>query len=249
MNARFNLKPMEYINAPESKQTFNRNLFAEVAPKYDFITKALSFGRDAAWKRIMLDLLPKDNAPACVDLACGTGDITRMLADRYPGGKITGLDLTPEMLAIARTRTDSATIAYKEGSMAALPFETAGTDIVTGGYALRNAPDLNQTIDEITRILRPGGYAAFLDFSKPQNGAGQAVGHFLLKFWGGFWGLMLHGNPDVYGYIADSLKLYPGRTALRRRFEERGFSHQAGRRFFGGLLEAVVFRKDESHAA
>ena len=247
MNARFHLKPMEYIGAPDSKQQFNRDLFTTVAPKYNLVTKLLSFGRDRTWKRRMIAYLPPFEAPVCVDLACGTGDITRMLAERYPDGKITGLDLTPEMLDIADRRTDAFNISYVEGSMAELPFATNSTHVVTGGYALRNAPDLDQTIDEIARILRPGAFAAFLDFSKPANKAGQAIARFLLKGWGGLWGLLLHGNPDVYGYIADSLKLFPDRTVLRERFAKRGFTLHASHRFFGGLLEAVVFKKEEPH--
>ena len=133
--------------------------------------------------------------------------------------------------------------------MASLPFDAACTDIVTGGYALRNAPDLNQTLDEIDRILKPGGYAAFLDFSKPDHKAGQAVSHGLLKFWGGLWGLILHGNPHVYGYIADSLALFPDRIALKNRFAERGFTLLDSHPFYGGLLEAVVFRKGAPDAA
>lgn len=245
MNAtRFNLKPNEHLGTPESKQGFNRKLFAEVAPKYDFITKALSFGRDAAWKQKLIAGLSENNSPTCVDLACGTGDITRMLAARYPGGKIIGLDLTPAMLELAREQTDGDRIDFIEGSMAELPFETNSIDIITGGYALRNAPDLNQTLNEIDRVIRPGGTTAFLDFSKPRNGIGQHLSHFALKFWGGFWGLVLHGNPDVYGYIADSLKLYPDRIELRKRFAERGFTLRNNTLFFGGLLEVVQFTKD-----
>lgn len=246
---RFNLKPMEHIGEPESKQLFNRTLFAEVAPKYDFITKALSFGRDATWKRHLLARLPASGSPVCVDIACGTGDMTRMLAERYSGGKVIGLDLTPEMLEIADKRTDAFNVSFVEGSMNNLPFETDSTDIITGGYALRNTPDLNHTLNEIQRVLRPGGVAAFLDFSKPRNGMGQWLSCFLLKFWGGLWGLLLHGNPDVYGYIADSLKLYPDRITLRERFFERGFILLHSRRFFGGLLEIAVFQKENPHAA
>jgi len=193
----------------------------------------------------LLSSLPTIENPVCVDLACGTGDITRMLAKHYPESSVTGLDLTPAMLDIARKETADASINYVEGSMAELPFENASVDVVTGGYALRNAPDLNQTLDEIARILRPGGSAAFLDFSKPHNRTGQAIGHAALKFWGGFWGLVLHGNPDVYGYIADSLKLYPDRAGLRMRFAERGFRQRSSRRFFCGLLEVVLFEKIE----
>lgn len=244
----FQLKPVEHLGSPETKQSFNRLLFSEVAPKYDFITKVLSFGRDTAWKRRLMASLPGKPDSMCVDLACGTGDITRMLSNRYPDGRITGLDLTPAMLQLARKQTTNPAISYVEGSMALLPFESGSVDIVTGGYALRNAPDLNQTIDEIARVLRPGGSAAFLDFSKPSNRLGQQLSHIALKFWGGFWGFVLHGNPDVYGYIADSLNLYPDRTGLRDRFAARGFVLQNSRRFFGGLLEIVCFEKAKAPA-
>jgi demethylmenaquinone methyltransferase/2-methoxy-6-polyprenyl-1,4-benzoquinol methylase len=241
--ARFQLKPMEHLGAPETKQRFNRSLFSEVAPKYDFITKGMSFGRDAAWKRRLLARLPEKAGAVCLDLACGTGDITRSLSTRYPEGRIAGLDLTPAMLELARKQTDNPIINYVEGSMADLPFEAESIDIVTGGYALRNAPDLGRAIDEIARVLRPGGTAAFLDFSKPCNRVGQKLSHFALKFWGGLWGLVLHGNPDVYGYIADSLKLYPDRAGLRDCFQARGFTLRTSTRFFGGLLEIVHFEK------
>lgn len=243
MNARFHLKPMEYITAPETKQRFNRSLFSEVAPKYDFISKALSFGRDAAWKRALVSGLPEAGRSTCVDLACGTGDITRLLAERCPDGEITGLDLTPAMLEQAQKRTRNKLIRFVEGSMQELPFDSESLDIVTGGYALRNAPDLNSVIDEIARVLRPGATAAFLDFSKPRNAAGQRITHYALKFWGGLWGLMLHCNPDVYGYIADSLKLYPDRTELRERFTERGFIPQKSILLLGGMLEISWFEK------
>lgn len=246
MKARFRLKPMEHIVQPESRQRFNRSLFAEVAPKYDFITRALSFGRDRVWKRRLISSLPELEAPVCVDLACGTGDITRMLADRYPDGEIIGLDLTPEMLEIAEQQSAGGRIEYIRGSMAALPFESGSVGIVTGGYALRNAPDLDQTIGEIARILAPGGYAAFLDFSKPPGAFGQAAGHLLLKFWGGCWGLLLHGNPDVYGYIADSLSLYPDRADLRRRYASHGLACCGAQLFFGGLLEVTLLRKEKA---
>ncbi|MEE9368346.1 MAG: class I SAM-dependent methyltransferase [Pontiella sp.] len=241
--ARFQLKPIEHIGVPETKQNFNKIIFTEVAPRYDFITKALSFGRDTTWKRILISQLPELTAPVCLDLACGTGDITRLLAIRYPDGKVTGLDLTPAMLERARQLTDTPSIQYCEGTMASLPANPDSIDVVTGGYALRNTPDLNQTIDEIVRVLRIGGTATFLDFSKPPGRLGQQITQFLLKLWGGLWGVVLHGNPDVYGYIADSLRLYPHKLELRKRFLDRGFKLKTGIPFFGGILEIVQFEK------
>lgn len=249
MTARFQLCPSEHLGAPQTKKSLNLALFSVVAPKYDFITKALSFGRDAAWKRALLAELPPAENPACADLACGTGDLARLLANRYPAGDIAGLDLTPAMLEIARRQNGHAHARYLEGSMDALPFGDASLDIVTGGYALRNAPDLEQTLDELARVLRPGGTAAFLDFSKPRNRLGQQATHLILKFWGGLWGLLLHGNPDVYGYIADSLRRYPDRTALRALFETKGLRLVKSRLCFLGLLEITVFERRPGRVA
>ncbi|MDA3873151.1 MAG: class I SAM-dependent methyltransferase, partial [Kiritimatiellae bacterium] len=93
---------IQALQDPESKRLYNRNLFREVAPRYDLITRILSFGRDAAWKRWMLNQLPHQSPGSILDLACGTGDITRALHQRYPHAKVIGLDLTPEMLTLAR---------------------------------------------------------------------------------------------------------------------------------------------------
>ena len=245
MRPRFRLRPRDHLERPASKQAFNLALFSVVARRYDTITKVLSLGRDGAWKRDLVDHLPRLEAPVCVDLACGTGDITRLVATRYPGGKVTGLDLTAAMLDRARGHRPVSNIDYCEGTMHALPFEAASVDLVTGGYALRNAPDLERALDEIGRVLRPGGTAAFLDFSKCSSRAGQWMGHALLKGWGGFWGVLFHGNPDVYGYIADSLQKYPDRDALLEALTERGLILIRRRRFYGGLLESLILTMGE----
>lgn len=243
MRNRFNLRPKAHLHNAAAKQELNLALFSEVAPKYDFITRALSLGRDAVWKQRLIKQLPALVEPSCVDLACGTGDLTRLLADRFLGGRICGIDLTPSMLDIARERSAGYRVDYLQGTMNALPFEDSSTDIVTGGYALRNAPELEHALREIARILRPGGAAAFLDFSKPASRLGQATHHNILRFWGGFWGLALHGNPDVYGYIADSLETYPDRRTLQERFEIHGLAPVKRIFFYGGLIEITCVKK------
>lgn len=243
MSALFNLKSRDYLHDPDKKKHFNRELFTEVAPQYDFITRVLSLGRDGAWKRHLVAALPAVEAPVCVDLACGTGDICFLLAGRYPKGEITGLDLTGSMVALARERNRYKQVQFQEADMGETGLEDQSVDIVTGGYALRNAPDLSRALVEIARILKPGGTAAFLDFSRPVSRAGQGVTHALLKTWGSFWGLLIHGRAEVYGYIAESLKRYPDRNTLRRMIDEAGFDHPRGRLFYGGLLEMILFDK------
>ena len=241
----FTLKIRDHIHNPDTKRRYNEALFEEVAPRYDFVTRALSLGRDAAWKRMMVAALPAPAKPVCVDLASGTGDIAFLLARRYPDGEIIATDLTPAMLELARKNNPPSNVRFVQCDMCATGLPDASADIVTGSYALRNAPHLGSALAEIRRILKPGGTAAFLDFSKPASQFGQRMTHALLKTWGGFWGLLLHGNPEVYAYIAESLKHFPDRTELRKMLAEEGFTNILSQTFYFGIVELIRFTSTE----
>ncbi len=243
MSPRFDLKIRDHILLPEKKSHYNERHFTEAAPRYDLATRAMSLGRDAAWKRALVDALPGIPRPLCVDLACGTGDLTFLLAGRYPRGEIVGLDLTEPMLAIARERNRFGNVHFTRRNMNSTGCAPESVDVVTGSYALRNAPSLGPVLDEIRRILKPGGVAAFLDFAKPANRFLQVPEYWLLKSWCGLWGFVLHRNPEIHGYIAASLEAFPDRMRLRRLFVEKGFEPKLSRAFFLGITGLEVFRK------
>lgn len=233
----------DYLRTPAAKREYNEVLFAEVAKRYDLVTRALSLGRDQAWKRALLESLPSDPTPVCVDLACGTGDVSFALARRYPRGTVCGIDLTPEMLQIAEARNRFPNVRLELGDMHQLPFPSASIDIVTGSYALRNAPALTVALEEVHRVLRPGGTAAFLDFSKSPHWLSQRLSFAVLYLWGSFWGLVLHRQPAVYAYIAKSLWHFPDRKAIRRELSKVGFAEVFSRKFYCGTLEIITVRK------
>ena len=239
----FRLKSREHLGHPTLKRRFNQELFGEVAPRYNFITRALSLGRDPAWKRRLVEQLPEKGVLSCLDLACGTGDLTLLLRARYREARVTGLDLSPAMIDLARTRRGADAIEFVVGDMSATSWPDDSADVITGGYALRNAPSLERALYEIHRVLRPGGVAAFLEFSKPAHRVGQWISYALLKLWGGFWGLVVHGNPEVYVHIAESLRLHPDRKALAALLEKQGFRVKERRLHFAGLVEALVVEK------
>lgn len=243
MSGRFRLKAWEGLDVPERKRAYNERHFAEAAPRYDLATRMMSLGRDAAWKQALVAALSDLPSPVCVDLACGTGDVAFLLAGRYPGGVVTGVDLSAPMLAIARERNRFANVRFEQGDLCDLPFPDGSADVVTGSYALRNAPDLRKAIAEVHRVLSPGGVAAFLDFSNPESPPLRNLQHHLLRSWCGLWGLLLHGTPEIHGYVAESLRTFPGRNRLREIFRERGFEVSAGRRFFLGITGFLVLRK------
>jgi ubiquinone/menaquinone biosynthesis methyltransferase len=243
VTGRFVLKIGNRLEYAETKKCYNEKLFSEIAPRYDFITRVLSFGRDAAWKRTLVSLLPSHESPVCVDLACGTGDIAFLLAGKYPRGRIAGLDIAEPMLDIARHRNTHPNVGFVNQDMGSLEIVSESVDIVTGGYALRNAPDLDTAIDEIGRVLKTGGVAAFLDFSKPGANISQMMEYWSLKIWTGLWGVLLHRNHEVYSYIAESLRRFPDRHRLRNIFLEKGFSVIGFRLFFFGITELLVVQK------
>ena len=243
MAQRFTLRIGDHLKTPETKRYYNEKVFTEIARKYDFITRALSFWRDSHWKRDLIASLPPAESPLCVDLACGTGDIAFLLAKKYPQGRIVGLDITESMLDLARRRNTFPNVCFASQDMARIEFAAESADIITGGYALRNAPDLEVTVEGIGRVLKPGGVAAFLDFSKPSAKLPQRLEYGILKVWTGFWGMLLHRNPEVYGYIAESLQCFPDRDRLRSIFRDSGFTVIASRRYFFGITELLVVRK------
>jgi ubiquinone/menaquinone biosynthesis methyltransferase len=239
---RSRLAPISYdtLESAPDKRRYNQKLFSIVAPRYDRATVALSFGRDAFWKRKLVASLPRLENGTIADIACGTGDVTALLCKAYSGCRVFGIDLSPPMLAAGRRQGNIGTAAVQD--MATLGLRDASCEIVTGCYALRNAPDIRCALREVRRVLTNEGTAAFLDFSRPENRAVAAVQHLLLGFWGSVWGIILHGNPAVYSYIARSLRYFPRRMELRRCMKEAGFAVIQSQQFFWGMLELLICR-------
>jgi demethylmenaquinone methyltransferase/2-methoxy-6-polyprenyl-1,4-benzoquinol methylase len=122
------------------------------------------------------------------------------------------------------------------GDMLALPFPAASFDIVTTGYGLRNVPDLPQAIEEIRRVLAPGGRVVSLDFNRPVSAWIRSAYLAYLTVVGAALGWILHRDPDTYRYIPASIRHYPGAAAVARMFEDRGFSGVRHYRVLGGLM-------------
>jgi demethylmenaquinone methyltransferase/2-methoxy-6-polyprenyl-1,4-benzoquinol methylase len=228
-------------STPDARRTYTRKIFSMVARVYPLVTRVLSFGRDRAWKRTLCNALPQEGGGIVLDLACGTGDIAIACKKRFPAVAVIGIDNSKEMLASAKKMT-GARIFLLQQDMCSLGIRSSSVAIVTGGYALRNAPDLAAALREIARVVKPGGLAAFLEFSKSTGKISAVVHKFLLWSWGSIWGLLLHGNPRIYGYIAESLDRFPDRCTLRAMFREYGFSETVSWRRMFGMVEIVIYK-------
>lgn len=241
----------DQIATPEGKRRYVRALFATIADRYDLITSVLSYGRDRHWKRRLVNLAAPAPGVRALDLATGTGDIALAVRDR--GARVVGLDVTKRMIDIAKGKVSTeknpaeagshAPPAFLVGDMVALPFAARSFDLVTTGYGLRNVPDLGAAIDEMVRVLKPGGQALSLDFDRPANGFVRAVYLQYLRIVGGVLGWILHRDPDTYRYIPASIGNYPGAAGVADMMRARGFARVQHYRVLGGLMAIHQARK------
>lgn len=206
---------------PQSKRQYVRRLFATIADRYDLITRVLSYGQDARWKARLVAMANVTAGERALDLACGTGDIALAVAGR--GARTIGLDITHRMLQLAATRSKDT--RWITGDMTSLPFRSGAFDVVTTGYGLRNVPDLDAALDEIARVLRPGGRLLSLDFNRPESAVVRVPYLAYLTVVGATLGWTLHRDPDTYRYIPASIRRYPGARGVADKMVARGFTN------------------------
>jgi len=229
------------ISTPEGKQRYARRLFATIADRYDFITRFLSFGQDQRWKQRLIQLANLHASDRVLDLACGTGDIVFAASPHVQHA--VGLDVTHRMLQLASTRSVRLQADLVTGDMLALPFPDRSFTVVTIGYGLRNVPDLKQSLEEIRRVLTPGGRVLSLDFNRPSNPIVRGAYLIYLTIVGSALGFALHGDPDTYRYIPESIRNYPGAAGVARMMEEMDFAEVRVVRVLGGFMAIHTARR------
>ena len=199
-----------HLADPALKQRFVTPMFDIIAPRYDRFTRVFSFGMDRRWKaELMHWMATASSAEARVlDLACGTGDLAFAAARLAPRGDVLGIDASPRMIELARSRCRSeaaGNVRFAVGDLTALDVDAESIDAITAGYGLRNVPNYEAGVAEIARVLKPGGVVATLDFYRPANVMWRAPFLAYLRLAGNWIGWLWHRQPVVYGYIAASI--------------------------------------------
>jgi ubiquinone/menaquinone biosynthesis methyltransferase len=230
------------LNNSSQKKNYNRQLFSIVAPKYDFITRLMSLNNDQRWKRNLISWIPDGQKNAIIlDIASGTGDIPSQIRKTVPQSTIIASDLSMAMFKASTKRNSSWCKVCND--MCHLPIADSTIDIVTGSYALRNAPDLSNCLKEVSRVLKPDGKALFLDFSQSPNPVLRLFHQAALTLWGNFLGTVIHHNPAVYGYIAKSLAVFPDRKELHKLLTQSGLKVMREKCFFYGFIQILEAKK------
>lgn len=211
------------ISDPETRPEYVRDLFGRIARRYDLTNDVMSLGLHRRWKRRLLELAEIRPEHTVLDLAAGTGDLAAG-AIRSGAGTVVAADLTPGMMRVGRDRLSEAdSISWVCGDALCLPLPAASVDRVLIGYGLRNFADLDASLNEILRCLRPGGRMLALDFGRPSSPAFRRAYLAYLSGSTRAVGWVLHRDIEAYLYIPESLKRYEAQRGVLERMRTLGF--------------------------
>lgn len=199
------------------------DMFSRVAPHYDRLNDVVSLGTQRKWRKRFFNLLNLAPAARCLDVCCGTGDLTIELSRRCPYGQITGLDFNEKMLELAHQKAgNNPHINFVVGDAMHLPLASNQYDLVTIGFGLRNVPDANRCLKELYRVLKPGGQLGILEMSQPTN-------HLVRVGWKAYFAVFPYlaratgGNLDDYRYLRKSAEQFVGADRLKTMCQQAGF--------------------------
>jgi demethylmenaquinone methyltransferase/2-methoxy-6-polyprenyl-1,4-benzoquinol methylase len=197
-----------------------RELFAPLGPTYDRVGVALSLGQDPRWRRFLVSRLPRGGH--VLDVATGTGLVAAELLRQ--GFRVTGVDLSPEMLAVAQRRFGDE-VELIHASAEALPLASASFDHLTSAYPLRYVADPGATLAEFARVVRPGGFVASLELGVPRGLARPLWDLYVLAVLPLAGRLLRNGWQEVGDFLGGSIRDFWERHPLERQLE---WWHAAG---------------------
>lgn len=201
-----------------------RTMFDEVAPTYDFLNHLLSFGIDNYWRaktaKKAKQLLGNNVAPKILDVATGTGDLAASMS-KISGATVTALDLSPEMLVIAKKKYPH--ITFHEGYAEKLPFGNASYDVVSAGFGVRNFEHLDAGMREFHRVLKPGGHALIIEPMIPRNAFMKSLYLIYFKKVLPKIARLFSKSSFAYDYLPNSVEQFPQAEAFMAILKKSGF--------------------------
>ncbi|PXW94121.1 demethylmenaquinone methyltransferase/2-methoxy-6-polyprenyl-1,4-benzoquinol methylase [Sphaerotilus hippei] len=222
-NTHFGFKTVE----EERKATMVRGVFDSVASRYDVMNDVMSGGLHRLWKAYTIAVSGAREGHQVLDIAAGTGDLTRAFAKKVgPTGTVVHTDINEAMLRTGRNRL------VDEGRMLPsvlcdaekLPFPDAHFDIVSVAFGLRNMTHKDVALQEMCRVLKPGGKLLVLEFSKVAKPLEKAYDWYSFNLLPRF-GKMITGDAESYRYLAESIRMHPGQSELKAMMKTAGFGH------------------------
>ena len=211
----------------QEKAKHVRSVFDSVAPKYDVMNDLMSAGLHRVWKRYTISVANPQPGQQVLDIAGGTGDLSRAFAQRVgPTGRVVHTDINEAMLREGRNRLldEGLVLPTMVCDAEKLPFADNSFDFVSVAFGLRNMTHKDQALAEMRRVLKPGGKLLVLEFSRVAKPLEKAYDWYSFNVLPKL-GQLVAGDAHSYQYLAESIRMHPGQEELRQLMKSVGFGH------------------------
>ena len=214
-------------------------VFDAVAHRYDLMNDLMSLGTHRVLKRVFCDSIGLRPGHDVLDIAGGTGDISRLIASVVePTGSVTMLDANESMLRLGRDRLidgGCAEVQFVLGDAEAIPLPDESFNAITIAFGIRNIARKETALSECRRVLKPGGRLAILEFSTPKSRRLNALFRVYRRTWP-ITGLFVVGNAQPYEYLVRSIDQHPTQEAMLSLLEVAGFKDLKFEDLLGGIV-------------
>jgi demethylmenaquinone methyltransferase/2-methoxy-6-polyprenyl-1,4-benzoquinol methylase len=235
-----------YGSENTSKKQEVATMFNNISAKYDFLNHFLSLGIDRLWRKRAIRELKTSKPKKILDIATGTGDFALEALKINPQNVI-GVDISEGMLKVGmekmKTKQVDHIISLRLGDSENLPFEENTFDAITVGFGVRNFENLNKGLSEMLRVLKPGGKAVVLEFSKPKIFPVKQLFGFYSRIFIPFFGKLFSKDKRAYSYLPESVKAFPEGQNFLNILIEVGYSDVTSIRLSGGIATIYVGKK------
>jgi demethylmenaquinone methyltransferase/2-methoxy-6-polyprenyl-1,4-benzoquinol methylase len=201
-----------YTDSDKSKKEQVSEMFDDISPRYDLLNRLLSMGIDKGWRKTLIKLLEKEQPETILDIATGTADLA-IAESKIKPKSIIGVDISEGMLAMGREKVSKLGLAklitLETGDSENLKFANNTFDAVTVAFGVRNFEHLKKGLEEMNRVLKPGGSAMILEFSQPQKFPFKQIYFFYFRTVLPLVGKLVSGHSKAYTYLPESVASFP----------------------------------------